>query len=133
MYLVTYVNGENIAFKAPHLIPDTFSDLMDNILETEQNYSITELFEIGSQIWKDKDNGYFIDNDYKIFFRNKEKTTLVFNDQVWTAIISKEDDSVNIYYGSKYKPSFKSIQFNFPLRWLPARTARQPAQLPWSR
>ena len=112
MYLVTSVNGENIVFKASHLIPDTFSEFMDNILETEQNYSITKLFEIGCQIWKNKDNGYFIDNDYKIFFRNKEKTTLVLNDQVWTAEISKKDDLVNISYGSKYKPSFKSINFN---------------------
>lgn len=112
MYLVSSVNGENIVFRASHLMPDTFSDFMDNILETEQNYSITKLFEIGSQIWKNKNNGYFIDTDYKIFFRNKEITTLVFKDQIWTAEISKKNDLVNISYGSKYKPSSKSIQFN---------------------
>ena len=106
MYYVTSVKSSSKPYST------TFSEFMSNILETEQNYSISELFEIGSQIWKNYDKGYFIDNDYKIYFRGKEKTTLVYNEQIWISEINQEDVLVKIYYGSKHNPTFKSIQFN---------------------
>lgn len=90
----------------------TFHEFMNNILDTTQNYSITNLFKIATNIWKNNDTEYFIDENYKIYYRNNMMTKLVYNDLVWYYILNEEDVSVDIYYGPKTNPSKKKIQLN---------------------